>query len=210
MSCISCKDNEGDFTFRVMEVKNRRLKADSLAPKGRMIKLQDLVGLSTFSVCNSCIRKKLNDINNPEKAFFRDNILTFGIVIAGIVAAVAFFNTDKFCSVLGLVCAIACIHRSITAIEDGKKKKTEYAKYSDNNARFLAAWEIVMNSAPRREGDARVSFIPVTAATLKMSKEELKKYYVLTSENAEEFYRLIHLKEEMELVSSIEDKNGHF
>lgn len=207
MSCSVCKKEREDFSFRVMKVYNRRVRYDSLNPRVKTLKIQELAGLQTVSVCNECIDKRISDINDPVRSYFKRNIPVVGLAIAGFVAAGVFFNKDKFCAVLGFFCALACIHRAITSIEEKKKKKEAYAKCSVNNARFLTAWELIVESAPRVEADARVSFIPITAATYKMSMEEIKKYYVLTSENAQELYRLINLEKEKKLIGKIEENN---
>lgn len=207
MGCSVCKKDKEDFTFRVMKVYNRRVRYDSLNPRIKTLKIQELAGLQTMSVCNACIDKRIADINDPVRSFFKRNFLVVGLAVAGFIAAGVFFNKDKFCAILGFFCALACVHRAITSIDEKKKKKEAYAKCSVNNARFLTAWELIVESAPRFEADARVSFIPVTSATYKMSIDDLKKYYVLTTENAQQFCKLINLEKEKKLICNIEEKN---
>ena len=81
-----------------------------------------------------------------------------------------------------------------------------YRKFSENNRRFVIAWDLVSRSAPKREGLESLYFIPITSATETMKREDFIKYYGLTHDNADEFYRMIHSKGKHSRNTQTEDE----
>lgn len=193
--CVHCKKNEGSFDFQVVEVRNLTIRNNNaLQPSlaGKYSRYQELGNIKTMSVCDECIARKLEYINKPLKGYLHEGFSAILFLVLGVLLVVRFAGRDNFTFIVGLLIVFASVHRTLDYFSKAKTKKATYSKYSENNARFVAAWDCVMESAPKRDGNTRVFYIPITDATMKMSPKEFKAYYRLTIENAEAFHELLH------------------
>lgn len=184
--CVACKNNEGSMDFRVMEV--RIIRSRDFA--GRISKNQELCGMQDMSVCEHCIQEKLSEIRNPMKQFFPTLKFTIVLMIMGIFMVVRQVATPY--TVVGAACVLVCIYKVIDFFKKTGAKKKSFEKYSENNARFVAAWECLSRNVPRRDTTSAMYYIPVTKATYKMTRDDFRKFYGLTNDNADEFFKLLH------------------
>ncbi len=194
-TCVRCKKNGGSFDFQVVEVRNLTIRNNNtLQPSlaGKYSRYQELGNIKTMSVCEDCIRRKLDYINNPVKGYFHDGFSAILCLVLGILMVLRFMGKDNFMTIIGALIVFAALHRTVDYFTKAKSKKANFAKYSENNARFIAAWDCVVESAPKRDGNTRVFYIPITDATMKMSAKDFKAYYRLTIENAEAFHDMLH------------------
>ena len=197
MTCIRCRKNEGSFSFRAVEIQETFIAGRSgfmRSQRRNPEKTQTLSGFREFCACDECIDRKLKDIMNPMHAFpshFRTGfiVLAFGVVILAMYG-----GRDNVYTIGGVVLVAIALLRAYGFFRKARARKAQYLKMTETNRRFVTAWECISESAPRREGDHSVFFIPVTSATEKMTRDDFSKYYKLTNENAAEFYRMIHGK----------------
>lgn len=189
-TCIRCNLNAAggmDYeVMRVTEVKNRG-----------SVTFQRLEGFENFHVCEKCIRKKLDEINTPMKKFpekFR--VMVFAL-IAGAGLIISAWKTKDNALYVGVFLVTLFLVKFFRFLRDGSKKKKNFAKLTENNARFVAGWECASEVAPRKDEKGRgVFFIPATKAAYSMSVSDFKAYYRLNAENAQAFYDMLQKKKE--------------
>ena len=195
MKCIRCNTNEGSFSFKVMEVHEEYVSGKSgflRSSRKPSQKIQSLSEIKEFCVCDACIDKKLKATMNPWRDFLNYYKVGAILLIFGVVILINYGGKDTIYTVGGVLLVMIALMRAYGYFHRAKAKKDQYMKMSENNQRFVSAWECVSESAPRRIGNHSVYYIPVTDATDRMTREDFSRYYQLTPENADEFYRLVH------------------
>ena len=195
MKCIRCNTNEGSFSFKVMEVHEEYVSGKSgFLRSGRKPsqKIQNLSDMKEFCVCDACIDKKLQATMNPWRDFLNYYKVGAVLLVFGVVILVNYGGKDTIYTVGGVLLVMIALLRAYGYFRKAKAKKDQYMKMSENNRRFVSAWECVSESAPKRLGNHSVYYIPVTDATCRMTSEDLSRYYKLTPDNADEFYKVVH------------------
>ena len=203
MKCIRCNTNEGSFSFKVMEVHEEYVSGKSgflRSSRKPSQKIQNLSDMKEFCVCDACIDKKLQATMNPWRDFLNYYKVGAVLLVFGIIILVNYGGKDTIYTVGGVLLVMIALLRAYGYFRKAKAKKDQYMKMSENNRRFVSAWECVSESAPKRLGNHSVYYIPVTNATDRMTREDFSRYYKLTPENADEFYRIVH---------GSEKKHGH-
>ena len=203
MKCIRCNTNEGSFSFKVMEVHEEYVSGKSgflRSSRKPSQKIQNLSDMKEFCVCDACIDKKLQATMNPWRDFLNYYKVGAVLLVFGIIILVNYGGKDTIYTVGGVLLVMIALLRAYGYFRKAKAKKDQYMKMSENNRRFVSAWECVSESAPKRLGNHSVYYIPVTDATDRMTREDFSRYYKLTPENADEFYRIVH---------GSEKKHGH-
>ncbi len=197
MECIVCKRNQGDFVFKSVEVrsivtpgKSGFLRKDR-QPAQRSQKLGEII---EFGVCNECIERKYHDIMYPWKDFINTCKVAIILLIFALVILFNYGGKDTVYTIGGIVLLVLALYRFLKYFLFAKRRRDEYKKFSKNNRRFVVAWECVSQAAPKRDGVESIYFIPMTSATENMKREDFIKYYGLTQDNAEKFYKMIHGK----------------
>ncbi|MDD4011067.1 MAG: hypothetical protein PHI83_02880 [Sphaerochaetaceae bacterium] len=186
MKCVACKTNESSMDFRVIEVRTTKTRDAG----GRISRVQELCGISEMGACESCIQRRLDEISNPAREFFPSCKYSVLLLIIGILLIAKPLGNAYI--VVGAACIAVCIFKIVDFFKKAMSKKRSFARFSKNNARFVAAWECLGRSAIKRDASSLVSFIPITDATMKMKKEDFVNYYGLTHENAGKLFREIH------------------
>ena len=197
MTCIRCKRNEGSFSFRAVEIQEFYIAGKSgfmRSQRRNPEKTQTISGFKEFCACDECIDRKLKDIMNPMHGFMSQFKIGFIVLAFGIVILAMYGGKDNVYTIGGVILVAIALLRAYSFFRKARARRAQYLKMSEMNRRFVTAWECISESAPRREGDHSVFFIPVSSATEKMSRDDFSKYYKLTHENAAEFYRMIHGK----------------
>ncbi len=196
MNCLKCKTETSDgMTFEVMKVLSRKVKN----PMGRIGKQlateQELCGFEQYRICDSCIDSKLDAIAHPWKEFTDKFKVALIFLIVGTGLVIANLGKNDNATVAGVLCIVFFGVKFFKFLKSSKKKKESFAKFSETNARFVAAWECLSEVAPRRNQNSEtIFFIPVTKATYEMKKEDFSTYYRLTPGNAAEFHKLLQKK----------------
>ena len=186
--CIKCKNNDGSVEIRAVEIHTIRLKnADKTYTN-----MQEIYGQKKFSVCDSCIDNYLDFVMKPYKNFFKGMGASWIVLVLGLCLIVRFCTTEKTYTALGVCFVIAFFYRAYKYVKDAKKRKENFLKYPKEDLRIVAAWECACASAPKLSGDARVNYLPIVSGTEKMKREHFVKYYGLTKENADKFYKIVH------------------
>lgn len=193
--CLRCSQNASDgLDFEVMKV--TQWKSGSVR-KGNYSAGQELTGFETYRVCESCIQKKLDEINRPFSRFPEKFKTTVFLLIVGGGLIASFWDTRDAGFAVGIFLVVFFFVKFYRFVRDGYKKKKAFAKFSVNNARFVAAWESLSEVAPRKDARGRgVFFIPATKAAYSMTSDDFHKYYRLNEANAQAFYDMLQKKKE--------------
>lgn len=184
--CTCCNENEGVMDFHVMEVRTTKARDSA----GRISRIQELCGLSDLSVCERCIAQKLSEIQSPMKQFLPTFKYTLLLLIISVFLVVR--QSERFYTILGAALILGCLYKMIDFFMKASSKKKSFTKFSQNNARFVAAWECISQAVPKHDSNSSISFIPITDATYKMSEADFCSFYGLTHDNAREFYSFLH------------------
>ena len=197
MECISCKGREGSFSFKTIEVRTiLNPGRNSLFKKNRIpaTRTQKLGDLRELSVCDDCIEKRYHEILHPWKEFL--NTCKVGVIlfVIGLALIVFYIGRQNILAIGGAALIALALYRFLKYWGFALRRKDEYMKFSEDNRRFALAWEIVSQSAPKRDGVESIYFVPITKATENMKREDFMKYYGLTKENADQFHKMLHGK----------------
>ena len=158
MKCIRCNTNEGSFSFKVMEVHEEYVSGKSgflRSSRKPSQKIQSLSDMKEFCVCDACIDKKLQATMNPWRDFLNYYKVGAVLLVFGIIILVNYGGKDTIYTVGGVFLVMIALLRAYGYFRKAKAKKDQYMKMSENNRRFVSAWECVSESAPKRLGKSR-------------------------------------------------------
>ena len=192
--CYKCGNAcENGMAFDVMRVS----MAKTGSSRSELKAGQKLEGFETHRICDACIDEKLRRIEKPMSGFIEKFRITVFALIAGVGLMIANRGEVRGTAfIVGALLAAFFVLKFIRFISAAIKKKQNFAKFSENNARFVAAWECLSEVAPRKDKwDRGVFFIPVTKATYGMKASDFVTYYRLSEENAKIFARLLQKRE---------------
>lgn len=187
-TCLKC-GGEAAYRFRVLEV--RTLPVRDLAGEKRVQALGDL---QTFAICETCaVSQVAKAIDLPRAVLEKGNwffaALAAGLVLTGLLWGGApqlrlLGPAAILCGVLGIGSAV---HQSLTA-------RREYLALSPEQQKERAVWELLIQTAPQKEGDNDLSYIPLTEKTLAMKNGDLMIEYKLLPAIAVQAWERLHEK----------------
>ncbi len=190
MSCLKCKKVEETasdrFPFHVLEVQTLRVR-DMTGEK----RVQALGRFQNYEVCRSCAEEQLEK-NLSFKKTVLPSCIRFGLIlILGAVISILSRNMAypiRFLGLAALVCGVFGIYE---AVRNGKRHRRKFQAMSQKEALEEAAWEVLLQHAPKKSEDSDLSYIPVNKKTLAMKNGDLMIMYDLLPEIAVKAYDLI-------------------
>lgn len=189
MACLKCKQGEtapAKYTFHVLEVQTLRVR-----DMGGEKKVQALGRFQDFEVCEDCAKAQMEKNLSVSKSIL-PGCISFGLILViGIVISILCRSMGTPIRFLG-VAAVACgVLGIFDTIRNGKRHRQEFQAMSSKEALEEAAWEVLLEQAPKKSEDSDLSYIPVNKKTLKMKKGDLMNIYDLLPEIAVKAYDLI-------------------
>ena len=185
-NCVKC-GNIADHHFKAVEVHTFSVRG----MKG-VQRVQALGPDREFDVCEKCAREKLSRIVRPDRSFIRRCIVFGAIGLLGIVLTVLFWKGAGALRLLGLGAVACCVMGLWGTVSDYKNSKKEYTVLSEEKAVYRAAWDCVVEFAPKKYGDNDITYIPVNKETLARKNGDLMILYDLLPEIAIQAYNRIH------------------
>lgn len=177
------------YPFRVLEVQTlhvRDLKGEK--------RVQALGLFQDYGICSDCAKRKLEQIRKPGSELWK-RLIPFGLIfIIGVVLAVVFWKGEGALRLLGLAGIVSGIMGLVSISRGFSKRQKEYAGLTDSEALNRAAWECLVEFAPKKDGENDLTYIPVNDRTLKMKNGDLMIEYDLLPEIAIKAHKLIHGK----------------
>lgn len=200
-TCVKCGE-KGEFHFRALTVRTIHLRE----MRGER-RVQGLGGFVDLSVCSSCARQHLDNVLKPGKALVSRLLPFAAISLLGAALAVLFtfgnglpagleqWAEDGVLRLFGLaalLCGALGLFGTFRTFADTRR---EYAALSEEDALQQAAWAVASENAPQKSGDEDLTYIPVTARTLKMKNGDLMIAYKLLPEIANQAHERLHGEE---------------
>ncbi len=180
----------GAYPLRVLSVRTLHIR-----DLDRERRVQALGEFSDHEVCADCARGRL-DADGSFLASARPKLLRFGaVLLAGVLIIAlssAFPDGSRVFLMLGLAAVFCGAAGMGSAWKQGKERSARLAGMSREEALREAAWAAFLDSAPRKNGDEDLSYIPVNEETLRRKNGDLMILYDLLPEIAVEAHRRIH------------------
>lgn len=173
------------YCFHALEVHTLHIR--DLSGEKRVQALGNVV---EFSICRNCAKERLQ--KNLDRVDGK-GMLPFAIILlVGIVFLILFGNSEgvfRLYGAAGVICGILGI--ACTA-KESRRRRNVYHSLPEEKMLEKAAWETVVNCADHKYGDHDLSYIPVTAETLKMKSGDLMVYYDLLPDTAAQAWNILH------------------
>lgn len=186
MKCIGC-EQEGVYPFRVLEVETLPVRGF----KGEK-KVQALREFHEYSVCGNCAKAYLHSATQPNKKKLRAMLLYGGIFALGVILLLFFWRSNGALRLLGLGSCFLGIVGMVYSQRTLKQKQASFLTLSQEDSMQRAAWERLLELAPKKRGDSDLTYIPVNSETLARKNGDLMILYRLLPEIAVEAYKRLH------------------
>lgn len=186
--CIHCGQATA-YLFRVMEVRTLHIR-DITGEK----RVQALGHFQNYGVCRACAAARLAEIQKLGVCFFRYCASYSAILAIGLILIILFGTSNGALRLMGIA-AIGCgILGGFSTVRSFKKTREAYVALGREEALLRAAWDVLMDSTPKKTEDSDLTYIPVDEKTLAMKNGDLMIAYNLLPEIAIKAYGLIHGK----------------
>lgn len=188
--CICCGE-AASYDFRVLEVQTLHIR-----DMGGERRVQALGLFQDYSVCRSCAEARLQAVSRPGRALVK-RLLPFGLILV-LGGAMAYLCRNEVpalwvCGLAGVLCGAAGL---ISGVQRYLSLKREYAALSPQEALQRAAWDCLLASAPKKDGDNDLTYIPVNEETLSRKNGDLMILYDLLPAVAKKAWDMLHGVEE--------------
>lgn len=186
-SCLKCGNGAVRYPFRVLEVQTLHVR-DITGEK----RVQALGLFQEYGICQDCARHRLDAIREPGRVLWKQ-LLPFAVIfVLGAVLTVIFWSGEGGLRLLGLAGLVCGVLGFVDGLKGSSQRRKEYAALSDEAALARAAWECLLDSAPKKDGENDLTYIPVNERTLAMKNGDLMIEYELLPEIAVKAYGLLH------------------
>lgn len=186
-ACLTCGNGPVRYPFRVLEVQTLHVR-DITGER----RVQALGLFQEYGICQGCARHRLDAIREPGRELWKQLLPFAVIIVLGAVLTVIFWFGEGVLRLLGLA-GLACGVLGLAGgLKSSSQRRKEYAALSDEAALDRAAWECLIDSAPKKDGENDLTYIPVNERTLAMKNGDLMIEYELLPEIAVKAYGLLH------------------
>ncbi len=191
MNCIKCGSACQDYHFRVLQVQTLHIR-----DFGKNSRVQTLGDFEEYDVCASCAEAKYQYYLNDRAAFLKSILLYGGLMVVGLILAVAFWNGEGVFRLAGLGMLVGGGLCLFNGLQLATRKKRELLAMPKEKALYRCAWECMVDGAPKKHDINDVTYIPVDEETLARKNGDLMLLYDLLPEIAVEAHKRIHSQEE--------------
>ncbi|QAT50552.1 hypothetical protein EQM14_12685 [Caproiciproducens sp. NJN-50] len=187
MECLNC-GRPAEYVFHVLEVRTLHIR-DIFGEK----RVQALGKSLDYAVCRTCAAARLEQIRRPGKRMVKSGApfaaaLALGIVLISLLPT----GGNAVLRLMGPAAAICGILGLAATVRDGFRRRKEFGALQGEEAMARAAWECLLEAAPRKAGDSDLTYIPVDRKTLALKNGDLMILYHLLPQIAAQAYDLIH------------------
>lgn len=189
-NCIHCGTGAADYPFRVLEVQTLHIRE-----MGGERRVQALGRFQDYAICRGCAQAHLETILAPGKRLMRRMLPFAAILAAGItVLALGWGQLPLVVmGVAGILCGVVGIG---SQARNGAAMRREYAALSPEEALARAAWDLLLATAPNKDGENDLTYIPVDERTMAMKNGDLMIVYDLLPAVAKKAWDILHGVEE--------------
>lgn len=183
--CLKC-GAAAEFPFRVLEVQTLHIR-----DLGGEKRVQALGLFQDYAICRDCAQAYLDRL--AQRGGVGKKLLPFLLVLLfGIIVSILCWSGATALRVMGLAAILCGIAGSVTTLQAARKKRAEFSKLPPEEQLYQAAWECLLEVAPRKDGDNDLTYIPVTPQTLKLKNGDLMIVYDLLPAVAKKAWDLLH------------------
>ncbi len=190
--CLNCHGQDTGYRFRVLEVQTLHVR-DFSGEK----RVQALGLFQDYTICANCAQAYLNKIRRPGRTLAKRILPFVGVFLVGIVVTILCRTGDAALRLLGAAGLLCGSAGTVTALQTQRKRRMEYAAMDSGDALERAAWECLLEAAPRKDGENDLTYIPVDKKTLAMKNGDLMIAYELLPAVAKKAWELLHSTESL-------------
>ena len=191
-ACLKC-GGEGDYSFRVLEV--HTLHVRDLDGEKRVQALGDF---REYAVCCVCAQARLDRALHPERYLVKRLAPFLAVLAFGLAVTAVCWTWEPALRLLGAA-GIFCGGAGIVSVLRGAgREKRACAALLQEEALRRAAWECLLETAPKKAGDNDLTYIPVNPETLKLKNGDLGIVYNLLPAVAKQAWDRLHGAEQPE------------
>ena len=150
-----------------------------------------------FCICEDCAKKKRDKTLNVLRSGLPRCLLFGGISLAGVLLSLYFRQRDQVFFLFGLAAILAGLLGVIGTLQGFFAKKQSYQKLDEKAQLKAAAWDLLLDAAPKKNGDEDLTYIPVDSTTLSRKQGDLMILYHLLPDIAVEAYKRIREERDM-------------
>lgn len=185
-ACLKC-GGEGDYSFRVLEV--HTLHVRDLDGEKRVQALGDF---REYAVCCVCAQARLDRALHPERYLVKRLAPFLAVLAFGLAVTAVCWTWEPALRLLGAA-GIFCGGAGIVSVLRGAgREKRACAALLQEEALRRAAWECLLETAPKKAGDNDLTYIPVNPETLKLKNGDLGIVYNLLPAVAKQAWDRLH------------------
>lgn len=185
-SCLKC-GGPGDFPFRVLEV--HTLHVRDLDGEKRV---QALGEFREYAVCASCAQARLDRALRPG-GFLGKKLAPFlAVLVFGLAVTAVCWSGETALRLLGAAGVFCGAAGSVSVLQRAGREKRVFASLPPEGALRRAAWESLLEAAPRKAGDNDLTYIPVNPETLALKNGDLGIVYDLLPAVAKQAWNRLH------------------
>ena len=187
MNCIKCGSACQDYHFRVLQVQTLHIR-----DFGKNSRVQTLGDFKEYDVCASCAETKYQYFLNDRAAMRKSILLYGGLMVIGLILAIAFWNGEGVFRLAGLGMLVGGGLCLFNGLQLAARKKQELLVMPKEKALYRCAWECMVDGAPKKNDINDITYIPVDEETLSRKNGDLMLLYDLLPEIAVEAHKRIH------------------
>ena len=187
-TCLKC-GSRAEYRFRVLEI--RTLPVRDLTGEKRVQALGDF---QSFAICESCAALQVAKAIDIPRAILEKG-KWFGVVLAaGFALTAALWGGAPELRLLGPAAVLCGALGTGSAVRQSLITRREYLALTQEQQKERAAWEVLLQAAPKKEGDNDLTYIPVTDKVLTMKNGDLMIEYHLLPAIAVQAWERLHEK----------------
>lgn len=175
--CSICQQEQSDvLTFQALEVHTLHIR--DIAGEKRVQALGETLD---WTICSHCAEKYYKRISDTHLTSLIHPAMPFvPVFLVGILLTIGLWHNELIAfRIIGPSAMFCGVAGTISSIQKHLASCKEMLLMSDQDAMRKAAWECLVNSAPRKQGDNDLSYIPVDGRIDSMSIQELALMYDL-------------------------------
>lgn len=184
--CLKCA-NHAAYNFRVLAVRTLHVR-DITGEK----RVQALGEFKDYAICQSCADSYLQKVKSPTAAALRRCTLFIAVLAFGLLMVITFWHARNALRLMGISAVICGVLGLTSSLQTARKRQKVYEDLDEQQALARAAWEVLLDNAPKKSADADLTYIPVNEKTLALKNGDLMILYDLLPDIALQAYKLLH------------------
>lgn len=184
--CLKCGGKDAAYPFPVLEIQTLHVR-DLNGEK----RVQALGLRQEYHICAACAREKLARVNSRKNGLKK--LLPFaGITLGGLTLTAASWQTGGIARMVGLAAVLGGLLALAATVQEQRARRAVYSAADPEEALALAAWDVLLEAAPKKDGDNDLTYIPIDETTLARKEGDLMVLYDLLPAIARKAYRFLH------------------